>query len=176
MSDQLNESGGADAFVFDDIRLREKRVKLGDKLYVLAEATGEAVRKYRAAIMAGVGIDNGKVVRMSNVADGEAVLVSECLYAADETWRLRYTRDGSRPDPKYLAGLPFVQGLRYEVLSKLYDWTKEVSEIDPPEDEASLWKTFHTTQAKLRKIAMEKERDRDGAEKNGRTPTPAGSV
>ena len=59
-------------------------IKVGDKDYVLREASGDAAAKWRNAMFAGAKLGaNGKPESVHNMADTEPLLVSLCLFDAE---------------------------------------------------------------------------------------------
>ena len=127
------------AFVFTDINLIEREVHIQGVVSKLREASAEAVIKYRNAATKGVRMEDGKVTGMDGIADSELVLVAACLFRPEaNTYRKMTVEDVSK--------------WPYKIVRPLFDWVKEVSEIDPPETKESLWKQFHAIQRKIRAL------------------------
>lgn len=66
---------------FSDSEFRSIDVKIGEKEYVLQEASGDAVCIYQNAMTKGVTLNSdGKPEKISGLADADPLLVSHCLF------------------------------------------------------------------------------------------------
>jgi hypothetical protein len=113
--------------VFDEVCPAEVPVVIGSVRYVLREASEDAACKFRNALLRCTrpGPD-GRPTTYDGVADTEPLLVSLCLYAADEGGRVRPDRDG-RPDPRHLVPLATVRSWPARVVKALAAKAQEIS-------------------------------------------------
>jgi hypothetical protein len=127
MSDDFNPYK---EMIFDDITRVEVPVTIWKKKYILVEASEEAHCKWRNFQIAQAKISRtGKVEGIGNVADSEPLLVSLCLYYADENGRLPVNKDGD-PSPKFLVPLQKIKAWPSRVVSPLFERLKKISKID----------------------------------------------
>ena len=68
---------------FDDITPIEERVHVGGGEYVLREMSGDAAVKYDNARLNRYEYQDGKLVKIRDLADMEPLLVSLCLFTDD---------------------------------------------------------------------------------------------
>jgi hypothetical protein len=117
----------AEEMVFDDVSPAEVPVVIGSARYVLREANEDAACKFRNALLRCTrpGPD-GRPTTYDGVADTEPLLVSLCLYAADEGGRVRPDRDG-RPDHRHLVPLATVRSWPARVVKALAAKVQEMS-------------------------------------------------
>lgn len=107
------------SFDFSDETPKSKVVKLPEgKIYLLKEASGGAVAKWRTAQMQGMTFgSDGKPTgssTSSQLGDLQPLLISQCLY----------NEEGTK-----LVGIDVVRGISDRILSKLYDWIMEASDL-----------------------------------------------
>lgn len=131
----------SDAMNFDDPTLREVPVKIGDKRFVLREASGDAACKWRNSILKATKLVDGKPASMDGLADGEPYLVSLCLFELNA--------DGLelRPVPLHV-----VRSWPARVQKALFERVKSMSDLDDAEDAGALEKTIADAQEKLSRI------------------------
>jgi hypothetical protein len=117
----------AEEMVFDDVDRVAIPVTIAGVKYVLLEASEEASCKFRNALLRCTrpGPD-GKPTSYDGVADTESLLVSLCLYAADDVGNVRTGRDG-RPDPRHLVPLATLRSWPARVVRELARKAQEVS-------------------------------------------------
>jgi hypothetical protein len=128
MSDDLN---------FASIALVEVPVTLGDKKYVLREASEAAALRFRGSQLQDAKLVDGKVsANISRVAESQALLVSLCLF--DEN---------GKPVP-----LATVLDMRARIVKRLFDKAKEISDLDEREGKEELEKRLADTQAKIKAL------------------------
>lgn len=103
--------------VFDDLAPIEVPVKLGDKRYILREASADATAKYRNAVMKGASVDKttGKILP-GEMASAEPIAVASCLLEVF---------DPNKPPRPVL--LTTVLGWKGSVVAKLFDRLKAIS-------------------------------------------------
>jgi hypothetical protein len=127
-------------FTFDLTPI-EIKVKVGERHYILREATGEAARTYRNQMTDCLTLgDSGKPRKVSGIASLEPLLVSLCLF----------DQAGNLVPESILIKWPA------RILRKLYDKAKLISLIDD-EDETveSLTKERDKLDKKLKELADE---------------------
>jgi hypothetical protein len=111
-----------EAIVYDSLVPITVPVKLGEKDFVLVEASEEASMKYRDKMTTGMTFVDGKPNSMPTGAiEAEAALVAGCLFEC-------YTDKGEtkhRP-----VSLPYVLKLPRRIVRDLFDRAKEISGID----------------------------------------------
>lgn len=113
MSSETND------FDFSGLTWKSTEVILpGGGKYVLREASAEAVRQYRRVLSEGMRIQDQKVAGMSSVGELETVLVAACLFPN--------TKDGVDDHP---VSPDFVRGLQNRIVSKLYSWVRQNSDM-----------------------------------------------
>lgn len=107
MIDELN---------FDDLTPIELPVSVAGKRYVLREATEAAACQWRNAMMQATELgSDGKPTRVRNLADTEPLLVSLCLFTAEE----------GKPVP-----VATIKGWPARVVKRLFEKVKDVSDLD----------------------------------------------
>lgn len=104
----------AEEFDFSDLTIQERTVKIGKESYILREASGSAVAKWRNAQLTGMTIVDNRPQRLGPIGDLQPLLVAECLFLSDG--KTRVSRE-------------VVDNLPERILSPLYDWIMEVSEL-----------------------------------------------
>lgn len=115
---------------FDSIERKQIPVSIAGKKYVLMEADGAAGTAYQNALMSATRMDRkGDRFRIEGMADAEPLLLSRCLFYADDEGRVRVLRDGS-PDPKWLVSLRTIQGWPNRIQTKLFDELKRISDLN----------------------------------------------
>lgn len=109
-----------------DPALSEVPVRIGDKHYVLCEASEGASVAYRNAVMRAAKFDvNGKPTSADGLADAEPILVQGCLFEVQE-------RKGERHLGAVSMG--FVRALPARVVRQLFQKAQEISDLGPKED------------------------------------------
>lgn len=118
----------------DDVKSVEIPITFQNTKYILTDASGDAIAQWRNANIKSTKIspDTGKVISMEGAANGETLLVSLCLYLADENGKLPM-RDGL-PDTHKLVPIQIIRSWTYRVVGKLYETIKRVSELDVADD------------------------------------------
>jgi hypothetical protein len=143
--------------IFDTIDLQEVPVQIAGKHYTLREASGEAARRYRNALLraAKLGPD-GKPKSIDGMADAEMILVNECLV----------DKSGRKTPIQVLGSWPA------GVIKRLFNKAYEISDLREGEEDTveglrkrkeRLEKELVETKAKLEKLQPE-ESARDGEE------------
>lgn len=99
---------------FESLDLIRVPVTIGDKHYVLQEASGEATAKYRNALLESTKLGpDGKAVSVKGLADVEMLLISLCLEDGQ----------GKQVPVSVLKTWP------NRILKTLFDKAKEISEL-----------------------------------------------
>lgn len=100
-------------------------VKLGKKNYVLAEASEDAAVKYNNASMKATKFnEEGKAVSVDGVADVEPLLVSMCLFEADDQGKPQYDKEGNLIGA---VALGFVRSLPARIVKPLFERAQAIS-------------------------------------------------
>lgn len=68
---------------FESLELIKVPVKIGKDKYILVEADGDTTAKFKSLMMKSSKMDQGKVILGDGIADGDKLLVAECLYKVD---------------------------------------------------------------------------------------------
>jgi hypothetical protein len=120
---------------FDDLQPIEIAFPIQGKPYVLREASGDAVTKHRSVMLRALKMGaNGRPVGIdASAADAEALLVSLCLYDADEQGHLRLDKNGN-PDGRYMVSIPRVKAWPARVQKALFNKIREISDMDESKD------------------------------------------
>lgn len=101
----------------------EVSVKIGDKSYVLREATAADAAAFKNAAMATARLEDGKMVGIGRAADAEAVLVGRCLLSQED-------KTGAwKP-----VGEAFAKSLPSRITAKLYERARKISGLDADEE------------------------------------------
>ncbi len=120
-----------DSLQFDSLELIEIPVTVGSVKYVLREADEGAVKEFRNAQLRGVRLEDGKAVGLpDDMAGGQSLLVSRCLYRLNES-------DVPFPNPvpeREITGYTDAQGKRRpgwpsRIVKPLFEKVKKISEI-----------------------------------------------
>lgn len=114
-------------FDFRDMAPQEAKVALpGGKFYLLREASGGAVAKWRNVQLQNVTIgENGKPKSLGNMADLEAVLLGECLYEMSEDGTV-----ANRP-----VGADVARMMPDRMSTQLYAWVMKASGLTTEKSE-----------------------------------------
>lgn len=161
MNDQSHQ------FDFGDLAPKEKKFSIGQVKYVVREASEKAATQYRSAALSGTEMtinddDNTRQIKkLQSASEVEALLVSLCLYRADqETGELELLQNGDA-DPKHLVSRAFVDSLPSRVVKPIFAWIKEASELDESDKLEALVKQRDRLNAKIAKLEKA-----EGAAKN----------
>lgn len=124
--------------VFDSLVPREVPVTIGPKKYVLREATGDVVCRYRNSIMAATRLGpEGRPQQLTGLADTEPYLISMCLFEV--------TDGGEKPVTGSL-----IRSWPSRVQRALFKRVREISDLeagDTDEDETKLGNSPEPTTA-----------------------------
>lgn len=104
---------------FDSIERVQVEVTIGDDRYVLKEATGDAACRYRNSILRATKLGpEGKPSSIDGIVDSEPLLVSLCLFTAED----------NKPVP-----LSTVRSWPNRIVKKLYETAEHISELKETE-------------------------------------------
>lgn len=146
-----------DTLNFDDLTPIALPVRVKGKDYLLREATGDAVAKWRNAQLRATRLGgDGKPASIDGLADAEPLLVSLCLFEVGQ---------GGKELP---VSVQTVRSWPGRITSALFARAKEISELEEKEDRGSLERRIAKLQEKL--VALGGE----GLEKNAPNDTPGG--
>lgn len=159
-----------EAMVYDNIIPIEVPVKVGLDSYILLEANGEAVVKWRNMLLKGTKIGtNGRPSSIETVAEAEPYLVSLCLYYADKsTGSVPLNKDGD-PDPKFLVPIQRIKKWPNRIQTDLFKRIKEISHLDEEESVDKLKEERDTISKRIDELengALTKEEQRLEEAKN----------
>ena len=91
------------------------------KRYILTEASADAAAKYRNAPMKAMKTNpEGKIVGIEGLADGELVLVSQCLFHSGPDGELRLDSYGN-PNRDYLVSEAEIRGWPNKIQKDMYE-------------------------------------------------------
>jgi hypothetical protein len=147
-----------DVLDFNELETIEVPVKYKKKEYVLVEASGEAVVKYRNKMSKCAKLSSGgKVAEVTDLASVEPYLVSLCLFEID----------GDKRKP---VSVQTVEKFENRVMKKLYETAKRISNIDEDEE------TKENLETKKKEIEerLEELANKDEETKNASSDTRAG--
>jgi hypothetical protein len=162
-----------------DLPAVEVKVRRGGKTYVLREADGEAARQYRNAAIRAARMTDGEVTGIDGAADVEPLLVSLCLYYANDAGTITLAPNGL-PDKRTLVPLGVIKSWTAAQQKSLFDRAVEISGLrDEQETVESLEKQIGKLQKQLTKLRA-KGKDsaadlREEEEKNWPDGTAVGS-
>lgn len=135
------------SLAFPDVRLREVPVAIGERSYVLVEATEEDVTLYENTTARGVKFSaKGKPSGLDRTAEGRSVLLASCLKEVRS--------DGTHGQ----VAEAFVRSLPSRVTKALFKTLKDMSGIedakdeDEPRDERGLLDKIEQLQAEIDKL------------------------
>ena len=139
---------------FDSLELSEIPVTIGDKKYVLVEASEDAACQFRNATMAGTQMRGRKVTKLGTMANAAPGLVSRCLFEDDGVGR---------------KAVPVATIYRWpaRIIKQLFEWIKKNSDLEEDETLESL----REEQAEIAEKIADLERGEDPA-KNEPEDTP----
>jgi hypothetical protein len=108
---------------FDDAVIRERQVSIGEQVYLLKEATGEAVAKYRDAQLRATKLNKeADVVQLGDVAESELLLLSLCLWEAQT--------HGGKYLPKQSVSLDTVKAWPSRITTPLFTELERMSGLN----------------------------------------------
>jgi hypothetical protein len=148
-----------DEMIFESLDLIRVPVRIGAQQYVLREADEAAAVAYRNAVMKAVRMTEGGPTTLDGAADVEPLLVSRCLFTANEA-------GGLTPVP-----LAVIRTWPSRIVKPLFARAKAISELEEGED------TAEQLQAKIDKLQarLDKLQAGESAAKNGGASTPGTS-
>jgi hypothetical protein len=149
MSSQLQDV----VFDFDDISLKEKPVRIGDKRYILREASGEAGRIYKNAVQAAIKYgEDGEISSITGMADTRTLLLSHCLIEADsQTLQPVYIERDGKSLPKFVH-LTIIRSWPTRISEPMVEWVKTVSELSEPDTVENIDKQIKALQKRKAKL------------------------
>lgn len=128
------------------------RYTIGGKRYVLRECPEGDTCSWRSfqAKMARFNED-GKFAGVGNIADSQPLLVSFCLFLADQRTGELVLTDGNPPLPDlaHRVSLATIRSWPTRIVGPLFDKAKEISGLDERETDEVLWKRLRDTATKL---------------------------
>lgn len=111
---------------FDSLEPVEVPVAIGQKRYVLREASADAAAKFRSAASRAARFnEEGKLTHVEGLGETELVLVANCLCFPDDAnpRTARVNRDGV----PFLVGINHIRTWKEAIVKQLFDKAKEIS-------------------------------------------------
>jgi hypothetical protein len=169
-----------DELVYEDVEPVCVPCRLAGKRFVLREANEDAVCKFRNAQIkcTNVGPDGNATHFKEGMADTVPLLVSLCLYHADDNGNLRLDRNGN-PDPRYLVSLATVRSWKDQVVKGLFKKVAEISDLKGEKEETteeSLRKQKQEIDAKLNALEATHANGRGGRDEDPTAGLPAATT
>ena len=127
----MSTTEASEGFVFDSAELETTTVTIGDKKYILSEASGKATSEYKNSMMKDVVFRRGNISKIKNMADADYVLLASCLVrektliGTGETKLKEVTADE-------------VKAWKEKICKKLVDWIKSTSDMESSQNENQL--------------------------------------
>lgn len=143
-------------FDFSDLEPVRLAFNIGKRKFILCEADGDAGAKYRSAAVSAAKMNDGKVIRVDGMGDIEPMLVSRCLFYADENGHLRVD-DNDNPIKKYLVEEAVIRSWPDRVQKALFNKVKEISGLDDTDTLEKVDKQIANLQKKREKLLAKKE-------------------
>jgi hypothetical protein len=161
-----------DELVYEDVEPVCVPCRLAGKRFVLREANEDAVCKFRNAQIkcTNVGPDGNATHFKEGMADTVPLLVSLCLYHAD---------DNGNPDPRYLVSLATVRSWKDQVVKGLFKKVAEISDLKGEKEETteeSLRKQKQEIDAKLNALEATHANGRGGRDEDPTAGLPAATT
>jgi len=152
------------SLVFDETDLApvELPVKLGKVNYALLEADEDTAGKFRTAAAKSIKFDDGKMCGLGDVGSTQALLVSLCLYMADENGKVPRRDDGT---PDYSKRVPesVVKKWKASVVKSIFETAKNISDLSEGEDtEETLTRQIDDLQKRLTRLQSKKNGNNAG--------------
>jgi hypothetical protein len=150
-----------DIYDFESLVTIEVPVKYKGRNYIMREATGEVVARYRDRMMQSARMNaDGKIQGFDRLQETEMYLLSWCLFEVNG--------EGGQVPVTY----QHIKDWQNRVVSTLLKDLKLISEIEEPDTEESLLKERAAIDEKLAKL-----KEQDGTpEGNGQSVSTAGSA
>lgn len=145
--------------VFDETDLApvEIPVSLGKAQYALLEADEDTAGKFRTASAKNIKFDDGKMVGLGDIGATQSLLVSLCLYMADDEGKVPRLADG-RPDNSKRVPESVVRKWKPKVVKQLFETAKDISDLSEGVDtEESIQKQIEVLQKRLKEVASKKK-------------------
>ena len=123
-------------FDFSEASIKEEMVIIPESLphpgkYVLREPTADTTVKYRNHKARHLAfLPGGKLARIENPGDIEPMLVSWCLFQTNDDGSVKIASSGS---PVTVAEST-IRKWPSPIIRKMFDWIKEVGQLDEPDD------------------------------------------
>lgn len=115
-----------DEMVWEDLAPCEIPVRIGQKHYVLREASADAAAKFRSAASRAARFnEEGKLTHVEGLGETELVLVANCLAFPDDAnpKTAKVNRDGV----PFLVGINHIRTWKEAIVKQLFDKAKEIS-------------------------------------------------
>jgi hypothetical protein len=135
------------------IAATEVPVEIGERRYVLREASADAAVQFKNAMMRSAHYsEDGKRVRLEEADTPKLLLVSLCLYEADADGNLKKGPNGM-PE-KEPVGWDFAKKLRDEIVRTLFQEAKDISPTLADDTEASLLREKEILERRLSRFRL----------------------
>jgi hypothetical protein len=120
-----------------DLECKELKVRLGGKLYILREADGDAVVKWRDSQLKAARMKDTTIVGMDGFAASQTVLVHRCLFEAGPDGRAPMIANTSLLDKSACVPMSTILAWPGRVQEKLYNWIMDNSGLRAKDEEAA---------------------------------------
>lgn len=119
-----------DKLDYDSLEPIEIPVFYKKKTYILREVSEGGYGDYQNAIFKSFRVNEaGRPIPGEGMSESDTLLVSKCLYQADEQGHLRVSANGD-PDPRWLVGLAVLKSWPRRVVKDLYQQVRTISGMD----------------------------------------------
>lgn len=151
-------------FDFDGLEQQTKKVKFKGKRYEVREASADAAAQFRNHGLRSARFADGKLLGMGDVANGQSLLVSLCLWE-EVANPSDPTQPGFRP-----VDIKVVRAWPERVVKELFEWISKVSMLDEADTEEVLEKRISELQKKLQDKKDKKKEKQLGNSPDGTDP------
>lgn len=156
--------------VFSDPTPLAEPIVMGNKKYVLREASEGAVCKWRNVQIRSAKFDEkGKLSSPGDVADSEPTLVSECVFETinpDNSVVIVTFPDGSQHSPGQKVSFNKVCNWPSRIVRPLFERIKQISGLNEVETEETLNEKIGKLQEELEEIVKAKQRKECGEQED----------
>lgn len=141
---------------FDGLEPKEEKVRHRGIIYILREASEKAAVEWKNSHLRSARVVDGKISSFGNMADGEPLLVSLCLYKADKNGQLPLDRNNN-PDNASRVSVQTLLEWPSKVVARLFKRAKEMSDLEEQETQQVLEQRYQDTCKKLAALAENEE-------------------
>ncbi len=118
-------------FDFGDVTRAERAFNLKSGRFWAVEASEDAAARWRNSQMRAVRFGkDGSPAGVDNLGDGQAVLLSMCVYRANKNGDLPIINPEGDLDQTELVGVSVIRSWGSRIVKPLFEWVKTVSALD----------------------------------------------